>query len=166
MRCIDYPWRRSVAQIMPEQLVKYLCLQSQKAPRLPCWLECPVYLSPFENSLNVNPYGVHAQALYCFHRTSKMRRRAAKSFWVGCLSPSHVMAGDHRSVLFCSLIMVCLLVKWSQVESFEAGLEVEGLRNPEQPFAGVFIRAPVRLAPFASEKFVELNLPKSPHRSS
>ncbi|PPQ73304.1 hypothetical protein CVT26_015333 [Gymnopilus dilepis] len=33
----------------------------------------------------------------------------------------------------------------SQVESFEAPLEVDGLRNPEQPFTGVFIRAPVVL---------------------
>lgn len=31
----------------------------------------------------------------------------------------------------------------SQVESFEAPLEVEGLRDSEQPFHGVFIRAPV-----------------------
>ncbi|KAF8905761.1 SNO glutamine amidotransferase family-domain-containing protein [Gymnopilus junonius] len=33
----------------------------------------------------------------------------------------------------------------SQVESFEAPLEVDGLRNAEQPFTGVFIRAPVVL---------------------
>ncbi|PPQ88903.1 hypothetical protein CVT25_009138 [Psilocybe cyanescens] len=33
----------------------------------------------------------------------------------------------------------------SQVESFEAALDVEGLRNPEDPFTGVFIRAPVVL---------------------
>jgi len=35
----------------------------------------------------------------------------------------------------------------SQVESFEADLrlEVPGLRNPEVPFKGVFIRAPVVL---------------------
>ncbi|KAK7676575.1 hypothetical protein QCA50_020451 [Cerrena zonata] len=31
----------------------------------------------------------------------------------------------------------------SQVESFEAPLEVEGLREPERPFHGIFIRAPV-----------------------
>ncbi|KAA1478440.1 glutamine amidotransferase subunit pdxT [Dentipellis sp. KUC8613] len=34
----------------------------------------------------------------------------------------------------------------SQVESFEAQLEVEGMRNPEVPFTGVFIRAPVILS--------------------
>ncbi|KJA21603.1 hypothetical protein HYPSUDRAFT_41723 [Hypholoma sublateritium FD-334 SS-4] len=33
----------------------------------------------------------------------------------------------------------------SQVESFEAPLEVEGLRDPSSPFNGVFIRAPVIL---------------------
>lgn len=31
----------------------------------------------------------------------------------------------------------------SQVESFEASLNVQGLRDPETPFNGVFIRAPV-----------------------
>ncbi|KAL1747784.1 PdxT/SNO family [Schizophyllum fasciatum] len=31
----------------------------------------------------------------------------------------------------------------SQVESFEARLQVEGLRDEEEPFTGVFIRAPV-----------------------
>ncbi|KAL4067154.1 PdxT/SNO family [Scleroderma yunnanense] len=34
----------------------------------------------------------------------------------------------------------------SQVESFEAPLSVDGLRNSEKPFTGVFIRAPVILA--------------------
>ncbi|KAH9950112.1 class I glutamine amidotransferase-like protein [Amylocystis lapponica] len=34
----------------------------------------------------------------------------------------------------------------SQVESFEAPLEVEGLRDSSRPFHGVFIRAPVVLA--------------------
>ncbi|THU80976.1 SNO glutamine amidotransferase [Dendrothele bispora CBS 962.96] len=34
----------------------------------------------------------------------------------------------------------------SQVESFEAPLEVPGLKNPEDPFSGVFIRAPVLLS--------------------
>jgi 5'-phosphate synthase pdxT subunit len=33
----------------------------------------------------------------------------------------------------------------SQIESFEADLQVSGLRNPEQPFTGIFIRAPVVL---------------------
>ncbi|KDR71029.1 hypothetical protein GALMADRAFT_254179 [Galerina marginata CBS 339.88] len=33
----------------------------------------------------------------------------------------------------------------SQVESFEAALEVEGLQNPDVPFTGIFIRAPVVL---------------------
>jgi len=33
----------------------------------------------------------------------------------------------------------------SQVESFEADLDVPGLRNPEQPYTGIFIRAPVVL---------------------
>ena len=32
----------------------------------------------------------------------------------------------------------------SQIESFEAPLEVEGLRESNRPFHGVFIRAPVR----------------------
>ena len=32
----------------------------------------------------------------------------------------------------------------SQVESFEAPLEVEGLREANRPFHGIFIRAPVR----------------------
>ena len=32
----------------------------------------------------------------------------------------------------------------SQVESFEAPLEVEGLRESNRPFHGIFIRAPVR----------------------
>ncbi|PCH41729.1 glutamine amidotransferase subunit pdxT [Wolfiporia cocos MD-104 SS10] len=34
----------------------------------------------------------------------------------------------------------------SQIESFEAPLEVEGMRDPERPFQGVFIRAPVVVA--------------------
>jgi len=34
----------------------------------------------------------------------------------------------------------------SQVESFEAPLDVDGLREPEKPFKGVFIRAPVVLS--------------------
>ncbi|THH29559.1 hypothetical protein EUX98_g4634 [Antrodiella citrinella] len=34
----------------------------------------------------------------------------------------------------------------SQVESFEAALEVEGLRESDRPFHGVFIRAPVVLS--------------------
>jgi len=34
----------------------------------------------------------------------------------------------------------------SQAESFEADLEVTGLREPKRPFTGVFIRAPVRLS--------------------
>ncbi|KIJ38764.1 hypothetical protein M422DRAFT_33156 [Sphaerobolus stellatus SS14] len=33
----------------------------------------------------------------------------------------------------------------SQVESFEAALDIEGLRDPQRPFTGVFIRAPVVL---------------------
>ncbi|KAG6811953.1 hypothetical protein H0H92_005117 [Tricholoma furcatifolium] len=33
----------------------------------------------------------------------------------------------------------------SQVESFEASLNVDGLRDSEQPFTGIFIRAPVVL---------------------
>ena len=35
----------------------------------------------------------------------------------------------------------------SQIESFEAPLEAEGLRESNRPFHGVFIRAPVRLSP-------------------
>ena len=35
----------------------------------------------------------------------------------------------------------------SQVESFEAPLEVEGLREANRPFHGIFIRAPVRPCP-------------------
>ncbi|EPS99796.1 hypothetical protein FOMPIDRAFT_50337 [Fomitopsis schrenkii] len=34
----------------------------------------------------------------------------------------------------------------SQAESFEAPLDVQGLRDPDQPFHGVFIRAPVVLS--------------------
>ncbi|KAJ7499713.1 PdxT/SNO family [Mycena latifolia] len=34
----------------------------------------------------------------------------------------------------------------SQVESFEAALDVKGLRDPSVPFIGIFIRAPVVLA--------------------
>ncbi|KAJ7165599.1 PdxT/SNO family [Mycena crocata] len=34
----------------------------------------------------------------------------------------------------------------SQVESFEAALDVNGLRDPSVPFTGIFIRAPVVLA--------------------
>ncbi|KAJ7476942.1 PdxT/SNO family [Mycena galericulata] len=34
----------------------------------------------------------------------------------------------------------------SQVESFEAPLDVKGLRDPSVPFTGIFIRAPVVLA--------------------
>lgn len=30
------------------------------------------------------------------------------------------------------------------MESFEASIEVEGLKDPSEPFTGVFIRAPVR----------------------
>ena len=40
--------------------------------------------------------------------------------------------------------LTCLLL---QVESFEARLQVEGLRDPDEPFTGVFIRAPVRTSP-------------------
>jgi len=36
----------------------------------------------------------------------------------------------------------------SQIESFEAPLQVSGLRDAHMPFPGVFIRAPVRLRPF------------------
>lgn len=35
-------------------------------------------------------------------------------------------------------------ILWAQVESFEAPLEVEGLREANRPFHGIFIRAPVR----------------------
>lgn len=35
----------------------------------------------------------------------------------------------------------------SQIESFEADLEVTGLRESERPFTGIFIRAPVRHSP-------------------
>ncbi|VDB95401.1 unnamed protein product [Peniophora sp. CBMAI 1063] len=34
----------------------------------------------------------------------------------------------------------------SQVESFEAPLEIEGLKDPDRPFMGIFIRAPVILS--------------------
>ncbi|KAG8902402.1 hypothetical protein FRB99_004527 [Tulasnella sp. 403] len=49
-------------------------------------------------------------------------------------------------------VLGCIDVKvgrngWgSQVESFEAGLTVKGMRDAERPFQGVFIRAPVVLA--------------------
>lgn len=35
------------------------------------------------------------------------------------------------------------LIQLLQIESFEAPLDVSGLRNPEQAFNGIFIRAPV-----------------------
>ena len=41
----------------------------------------------------------------------------------------------------------------SQVESFEAPLDVEGLRDSKRPFTGIFIRAPVSL-PFLSHSFL------------
>ena len=31
----------------------------------------------------------------------------------------------------------------SQVESFEVGMRIDGMRDEERPFVGVFIRAPV-----------------------
>jgi len=40
----------------------------------------------------------------------------------------------------------------SQVESFEAPLEVDGLQDPQRPFTGVFIRAPVLLTLNVSPK--------------
>ncbi|KZT74600.1 SNO glutamine amidotransferase [Daedalea quercina L-15889] len=46
----------------------------------------------------------------------------------------------------------------SQVESFEAPLEVEGLRDSDRPFHGVFIRAPVVLSldPSPSDPAIEI----------
>ncbi|KZT13240.1 SNO glutamine amidotransferase [Laetiporus sulphureus 93-53] len=43
-------------------------------------------------------------------------------------------------------VTVCRNGWGSQVESFEAPLEVESLRDPDRPFHGVFIRAPVVLS--------------------
>lgn len=42
----------------------------------------------------------------------------------------------------------------SQMESFEAEMTVDGMRNQEEPFKGVFIRAPVRF--FGGELFGEV----------
>jgi len=46
----------------------------------------------------------------------------------------------------------------SQIESFEAPLDVECLQNPEQPFTGVFIRAPVvvKLHPGPDDQPIEV----------
>ncbi|PSS00607.1 hypothetical protein PHLCEN_2v4117 [Hermanssonia centrifuga] len=46
----------------------------------------------------------------------------------------------------------------SQVESFEASLEVEGLREANRPFHGIFIRAPVvlQLHPSATDPPIEV----------
>ncbi|KAJ7618474.1 PdxT/SNO family [Roridomyces roridus] len=43
----------------------------------------------------------------------------------------------------------------SQVESFEAALEVKGLREPTVPFTGIFIRAPVVLG-FAPDASIQI----------
>jgi len=46
----------------------------------------------------------------------------------------------------------------SQIESFEAPLEVSGLRDAHRPFLGIFIRAPVisELLPSADEPLIEV----------
>ncbi|KDQ52023.1 hypothetical protein JAAARDRAFT_198672 [Jaapia argillacea MUCL 33604] len=53
----------------------------------------------------------------------------------------------------------------SQVESFEVPLEVEGLREPERPFTGIFIRAPVVLSldPSPSDPPLQVIARLSPH---
>ncbi|KIM42682.1 hypothetical protein M413DRAFT_444357 [Hebeloma cylindrosporum] len=52
----------------------------------------------------------------------------------------------------------------SQIESFEAPLDVEGLQNPEKPFTGVFIRAPVviKLHPNPNDRPIEVIARLSP----
>ncbi|TEB28975.1 glutamine amidotransferase subunit pdxT [Coprinellus micaceus] len=52
----------------------------------------------------------------------------------------------------------------SQIESFEADLTVSGLKDPENPFRGVFIRAPVviELKPAANDPPVEVVASLSP----
>jgi hypothetical protein len=52
------------------------------------------------------------------------------------------MDGDRRRVSPCHEVIN--LLEQLQVESFEAALDVQGLREPDCPFTGVFIRAPVR----------------------
>ncbi|KII83376.1 hypothetical protein PLICRDRAFT_47265 [Plicaturopsis crispa FD-325 SS-3] len=63
----------------------------------------------------------------------------------------------------------------SQVESFEAPLQVQGLRDSDRPFTGVFIRAPVvlSLVPSALDPPIQVVarlpvdlLPRSDHTSS
>lgn len=53
----------------------------------------------------------------------------------------------------------------SQVESFEADLDVPGLRNPDQPYTGIFIRAPVvlKLNPFPEDSPIEVVARLSPN---
>ncbi|KAF4616068.1 hypothetical protein D9613_011333 [Agrocybe pediades] len=53
----------------------------------------------------------------------------------------------------------------SQVESFEAALEVNGLRKPDQPFNGVFIRAPVvlELSPSSTDPPIQIIAKLSPN---
>jgi 5'-phosphate synthase pdxT subunit len=59
-----------------------------------------------------------------------------------------------RAYLFAITIFI-VPPPFSQVESFEADLEVTGLRDPEMPFTGIFIRAPVSPHPTPSR----VNLP-------
>ncbi|KAK2467441.1 hypothetical protein APHAL10511_000676 [Amanita phalloides] len=49
----------------------------------------------------------------------------------------------------------------SQIESFEAELQVKSLRNPERPFTGIFIRAPVvlTLSPSPHDAPIESMMP-------
>lgn len=66
----------------------------------------------------------------------------AKNFLAEYQSLSLEMAGDHRyEHNVCSLLPSHL----AKVESFECPLLADGLRNPNIPYTGVFIRAPVRV---------------------
>ncbi|KAJ6615520.1 SNO glutamine amidotransferase [Mycena sp. CBHHK59/15] len=53
----------------------------------------------------------------------------------------------------------------SQVESFEAPLDVKGLRDPDIPFTGIFIRAPVvlSLSPSATDAPIQVIARLPPH---
>lgn len=75
----------------------------------------------------------------------------AKSVWGTCagailLSEGVIGAKKGGQELLGGISVTVERNGWgSQVESFDAAIEVEGLRDPTRPFTGVFIRAPVVL---------------------
>jgi 5'-phosphate synthase pdxT subunit len=85
-----------------------------------------------------------------------------KPVWGTCagailLAQSVVGAKKGGQELFGGMSITIGRNAWGpQAESFEADLrlEVPGLRNPEVPFKGVFIRAPVR---FESSSFCDVH---------